>query len=198
MFPRLIVDTPQQKAEPRDRLALVRGGDATALHELLVELLPQVRRYLHRLLGERAWTEDAVQDALVELAKALPKFRGGAQLSTYVFRICTRVGYRSLRAHSRRETSLGLIPEDTQIADLRSHVARREVLRRLYRCLDELKPDRRIAFVLCAIEGYDSHEAAAIVGIRPANMRARLKRARRDLARLIDADVLLSKMEVGP
>ena len=50
------------------------AGSADA--DALVALLPKVRRWLHRLLGPGAALDDVTQDALIEIARALPRFRG--------------------------------------------------------------------------------------------------------------------------
>jgi RNA polymerase sigma-70 factor (ECF subfamily) len=63
----------------------------------------------------------------------------------------------------------------------------RETLRTLYRCLERISEKRRVAFVLCAIEGFSPAEAAVLEGTRPETMRARLCEARDELARRLSA-----------
>ena len=70
----------------------------------------------------------------------------------------------------------------------------REALRRLYRCLERLPKKRRVAFVLCAIEGMTPMEAAMIVGARPGAVRSRLMHARREVARMLSADPYVSAL----
>ena len=51
----------------------------------------------------------------------------------------------------------------------------------LFRALDELSLEQRVAFVLCVIEERPSHEAAEIIGAPPATVRARVQAAKKTL-----------------
>jgi RNA polymerase sigma-70 factor (ECF subfamily) len=53
-----------------------------------------------------------------------------------------------------------------------------------------MSPKRRVAFVLCGIEGLSPSEAGAIEGVPSLVMRARLLQARGDIARLMKGDPL--------
>ena len=162
--------------------------------DVLSDLLPSVRRWMHRLLGAHGGMDDAVQDAMIEIARALPRFRGGSSLDTYAHRISIRVAARYWRKRRLNEVSLELVPPLEDCIDPESLAAQRESLRRLYRCLQKLSSKRRIAFVLCDIEGYTPTEAAAVVGVRAATMRSRLRHARRELGRLLQGDPYLSRL----
>lgn len=166
------------------RIEAVRAGDVDALSDLLVELLPFVRHKLHRLLGPSADLDDAVQDALIELADALPRFEGRAKLTTFVHRIVVRVAYRH---YGRRRgfvpfdegamEDVGLDPEETAM--------QREALARLHRVLAKLPEKRRVAFVLCEIEGLDPAEAAEVADTNALAMRTRLFHARSEVRRML-------------
>lgn len=172
-------------ADPRQ--AAIRAGERDVIEEVLSELLPEVRKLLFRLLGPRADLDDAVQDALCAIADALPRYEGRASLVTFARKIALRVSYRYFRREPL-ETALELVPPPPDEVDPESRAMSREALRRLYRCLEKLPKKRRVAFVLCAIEGMTPQEAASIVGTRPGAMRSRLMHARREVARMLSAD----------
>lgn len=173
----------------------LRAGDEAVLAELLTGLLPRVRGWLWRIIGPGANLDDVVQDCLIELATALPRYRGDAALTTYAHRIAIRVGLRYLRHYRRRnEVSLELVPPIEGGIDPESQAAQREILRRLYRCLDRLSKKRRMAFVLCDIEGLTPSEAAAVNDISAATMRGRLKHARRAMAAMLDREPYLARI----
>lgn len=170
-------------------LEALRARDPEATERALRELLPRIERWMLRLLGPRADLEDAVQDALVELALALPRFEGRSRLSTLAHTVAVRVAYRYYGRQARRaETSLELVPPPADRVDPESRAASREALRRLYRCLDKLPKKQRTAFVLCAVEGMSPTEAAGVAGIGALSMRSNLFHARRQLARMLGAD----------
>lgn len=164
----------------------LRSGDRRALEAALRGLQPDVRAWLHRLLGPRPDLDDANQDALVALAKALPTFEGRSSLRTFARRITVRVAYRYFGKRKKQE-ALALVPPPPDEIDPESRAMNREALRRLHRCLEGLPPNRRMAFLLCCVEGLEPREAAALEGCSANAMRTRLSHARAAVAaRLAD------------
>ena len=64
-----------------------------------------VFRTLHRLTGAGPHVEDLAQEVFLRLYRALPEFRGDAQLSTYLYRITVNVAQDEWKRR-RRERSL--------------------------------------------------------------------------------------------
>jgi RNA polymerase sigma-70 factor (ECF subfamily) len=187
------VTTHGDNAEGFDpaRLTLLRAGDPDEIHETLRELLPGVRRLLFRLLGRSPDLDDATQDAMTELARFLPRFEGRSKLATAAHRIVVRVAYRYFR--SPDAVALESVPEPADtLSDIDARLAAREALARLQRCLRRMPAKRRVAFVLCAIEGLTPSEAARLVGTTSLAMRCRLTWARRELARRLGSDPYMS------
>ena len=165
----------------------LRCVDARAeLERTLLQLMPGLRRRLYRMLGPAGPIDDALQDVLIELAQALPRLAQPAALEGFARTISVRVAYR----YFRRRDSAPLDPEQHAGGEpLPDHqLAERRALLRLHRCLAKLSPKRRTAFVLCAIEELEPHEAAALVGTSAGSMRARYMHARAELARYLRAE----------
>ena len=59
------------------------------------------------------------------------------------------------------------------------------VLRRVWRCLMQIKPKKRIVFVLHEIEGMSGPEIAEMLSASEATVRSRLHHARRELMALL-------------
>ena len=59
--------------------------------QLIVRHQDTVFRMLARLTGEREGLEDMAQETFIRLFRALPHFRGEAQLSTFLYRIVINV-----------------------------------------------------------------------------------------------------------
>ncbi|MBW2463816.1 MAG: sigma-70 family RNA polymerase sigma factor [Deltaproteobacteria bacterium] len=186
---------PGPPVDPR-RTAL-RAGDERVLAEVIEELLPKIHRWAFAQLGPRADLEDATQDALVEVSKALRRYDGRASIATFARRVTLRVCYRYYHRRDREETSLELVPTPADLLDPESHAVSREALRRLYQCLDALPQKRRAAFVLCAVEGLTAVEAAGIAGCRPGAMRARLMTARAELEEMLRGDAVIDVLLRG-
>lgn len=182
---------PEAAAVPADLPArLIRRcqeGDEAAWAELYVQEGPRVARFLRRLLGPSRDTDDAVQQVFVELFTSLPRFRGDARLSTWLYRIACHVAGKKLRGERRRRRRLAALldwlgvesgdaptapgPEDC--------VAAREELGRLADAVDALPVGLRLVWVLRMVEGLSSEEVAAALGLPVGTVRSRLHHARR-------------------
>jgi RNA polymerase sigma-70 factor (ECF subfamily) len=179
----------------RVRLEALQRGDPEVTAEVIAELIPRVRGWLLRLLGSRNELDDAVQDALTEIARALPRFEGRSTVAYMAHRITVRVAYRYFGKRGKsRETTLEVVPPPADLIDPESRAMGREALRSLYRCLDRLPKRRRVAFVLCAVEGLSPSEAAEVAGVSSTAMRSRLQHARKELARMLSGDPYVSSL----
>jgi RNA polymerase sigma-70 factor (ECF subfamily) len=151
------------------------------LERLLRDLQPRVRGWLHRMLGPGADLDDACQEALIQLSTALLRFEGRSSLNTFARRVTLRVAYRFFKR--RPEFPMAAPPEVIDGIDDEQRTSHRQEIAHLYRCLQKLSDRRRIAFVLCAIEGLTPSQAAELTGATPVAMRSRLLQARRELER---------------
>ena len=59
-----------------------RDGDDRARATLFARLYPLVRKHVSFVLGFDPATDDAVQESMVQIFRALPKFRGESSPST--------------------------------------------------------------------------------------------------------------------
>jgi len=154
----------------------------TELYEAHVDA---VHALLTRLLGPSPDREDVLQQAFLQVHLALPRFRGEASLATFVRRIAVHVAVDHLRGRHRQ-----LVPTDPaamdELIDPGAAPAARATARRglvaLFTALAELDADKRVAFVLTAIEGLSMREAATLVGASPDAVKQRALAARRQLA----------------
>jgi RNA polymerase sigma-70 factor (ECF subfamily) len=175
-----------------DRAARLRAGDPAAIRDALRELVPLVRGWLYRLLGASADLDDAAQEALAEIAQFLPRFEGRSSLATAAHRITVRVAYRHFG--TRRDVPLEIVPELVDPGSpTDARLMAREALIRLHRCLERMPAKRRVAFVLCAIEGMTPAEAARVADTTGLAMRCRLIHARREIARMLRHDPYLAR-----
>lgn len=62
-------------------LSQAKSGDGRAFESLLEPHLPQLRGLLRRLLVSPADADDALQETLLQVQKALPSFEGRSKLS---------------------------------------------------------------------------------------------------------------------
>lgn len=195
-LPSLVSLSPLSERDAVDRLvARLRASDV-ALHErVLRELLPDVRRWTTALVGRHPEAEDAVQESLAQIATALYRFEGRSSLRTLARRITVRAATRHMKRH--RAGSHALMDVEAAGSSSQSPEqlsADRRTLARIHEHLAHLVPNRRVAFVLCVIEGLTPSEAAAEAGCTAIAMRGRLFQARRELEERLRADERLASL----
>jgi RNA polymerase sigma factor (sigma-70 family) len=158
-------------------LQAAHGGDARAMEQLLRLCRPDVRRYAQRhcLISD---VDDAVQEALLLLARRLHALRALAAFSGWLLRVvqreCRRLGRVAFAYDPYDEEKLEqwlLRHEDDQSLRLE-----------LSQALQSLPPHYREVLLLRDFEELAIAEIAARLGLTVAATKSRLHRAR-ELAR---------------
>lgn len=175
----------------RDPLLALREGDAGPFEEL-------VRRHSRTLLGffrrqgvalEEA--EDLVQDVMLKLHQAAPRYRAEERLQAYVFRVAThalvdrrrRAGVRPDRGARDDETLAERPAPGPGPADL---AARRDERARLRAALVELSEGHRLVVELGALEGLSYAEVGSILGVPVGTVKSRMHHALRRLRDVLE------------
>jgi len=175
--------------------AAARSGDASAFAELYARYVDRVYTRVVHLVGPGPDSEDVLQQVFLALHRALPRFRGESLVSTFLYRITVNVAYDHQRRRSRRSVAHDVAALDALIDDAptpEDRVRRRDELRQIFELLERIKPKKRIAFVLVAVEGLSLAEAAELVGARVEAVKQRVLHARRELV------ALMSTAELDP
>jgi RNA polymerase sigma-70 factor (ECF subfamily) len=169
------------------------GGERAAQRELFVEQRTNVHRALFRILGSNRDLEDLLQDAFIEIYRALPSFRGDSTLARWCQTIAVRIAYLTISRRRPPAVDLALVEEAVaNDVDVRRHVQVREAARRLYAALDRIEPKQRIAFALSVIDGKSLTEVAELTESTMFAVKTRVWRARRELMRRANKDAVLS------
>jgi len=155
------------------------------------ELSGPIRRYLERLVGDRATADDLLQDTLLKIARALPEFEGRSSVKTWAFTIATRVATDHFRRpHSRAQ--MVEIDETAPAHVLDEEIDQRLVIDEMSSCvrevIDSLPEDYRTALVLHDLEGQTAAQVAEIAGCSIATAKIRIHRARRRLKQALNEE----------
>ena len=168
------------------------AGDQGALEILFAQHSRALFQTALRLLGNAEDAEDALQEAMLAAYRNLPRFEGRSQFSTWMTRIVINAALmrrRSKRAHpalSLDDSSEEKTPIAERFADGRPSpeqlYAGTELSERVKENLQTLSPLLRNAFELRELEGLSADEAARALGVSRNTLKARLWRARQQLA----------------
>jgi RNA polymerase sigma-70 factor (ECF subfamily) len=178
-------------SEEAKLVAALQDGDAAAFEQLVRDNTGRMLSVARRYLRNEDDAQDAVQEAFLSAFKAIDRFEGEAQLSTWLHRIVVNSCLMRLRSRRRKpEESIedqlpgflenGHLAEPTQgwraRADdlLESSEQRRLVRERI----EQLPEGHRTVLLLRDIEGYDTQRTAIELEISPGAVKTRLHRAR--------------------
>ena len=177
----------------RDLAQRAASGERGAQRELFMAQRGAVHHALFRILGSNRDLEDLVQDAFLEIFRALPSFRGDSTLSRWCQTIATRVAYPAISRRRPPPVDLALVEESVpDDVDTERQVMLREATRRLYAALDRIEVKQRVAFALAVIDGRPLAEVAELTESTTIAVKTRVWRARKDLMKRASKDALLS------
>jgi RNA polymerase sigma-70 factor, ECF subfamily len=165
---------------PAALVAAVRHGNEDASARLYDRYAPRARRVLMRCLGSTDELGDALQDVFVEVFRSLGKLQEPSALEAWITRIAVFVARARIRRRSRTRW-LRLFSAEA-MPDPPAAIASPEVraaLDAIYRILDTLTADERIAFALRFVEGMALNEVAAACDCSLATVKRRLDRAQK-------------------
>jgi RNA polymerase sigma-70 factor (ECF subfamily) len=158
------------------RIAAAVAGDRSAAEALLAELLPRARNLVRFLVRGDSEVDDYAQNALIQVLRSLPSFRGDSNLTTWADRITVRTVMRQIgRRRREREQQAQLEPElgalHAPAPGSDDYAARR----RLAQVLDGLPEAQRQALVLHHVVGMSVPELATDLGISFDTVKSRLR-----------------------
>lgn len=172
-----------------------RDGDRDAQQRLLLSHVERVRGLITRLVGGGPDVDDLLQVTCVETLRSLKRYRGDASFAFWMDRIATHTVYKHFRTNRRRRARIVPVEDPDRAPDALDEARRlewRDAVARARELLGRVKPQRRIVFLLVAVEGRTVEEAAAMLDLSLSAAKSRYLRARRD----VDA-LLVERPELG-
>jgi RNA polymerase sigma-70 factor (ECF subfamily) len=168
-------------------------GDEQAVEALFRRYQRPLFQTALRVLGNTEDAEDALQDGLLSAYRNLRRFEGRSQFSTWLTRIVINAALMRRRsAKARPAVSLDEAPREEELPAAERFAddgpnpeqvfASTEIREMISENLDELSPLLRTAFVLREVQGYSTGEAAKKLGVTENTLKARLWRARHQMA----------------
>jgi len=175
----------EQETE-RALVARLRAGDASAFDAIYDAYRARLFAYLLRMARHREVAEDLLEETWLRLITHPPPADAELKLTPWLFTVARNLflswsRWRLLDAERVGELARMTLRAPPQPGPL-DEVARGEREQALEQALARLPARAREALLLVGVEGLTPGEAAAVCGIAPEAMRARLMRARRLLA----------------
>lgn len=173
-------------------------GDFRAFEELVHATEARLYAHLLRLTENAADAKELLQESYLSAYKNLGSFKGNSSFATWIYRIATN---HALMHFRRKRPEVGFdgmedlpIPTHEELKNRRisdwdldpaEAAHRKEVRHLLEEAIAKLPPTYRAVVALRDIEGLDTEETAAALGINPGAVKTRLHRARIFLRELL-------------
>ncbi len=178
-----------------DFIEKLKAGDAEAFDTLVNRYSADVYGLLYRLTDGAEDAGDLTQETFLSALKAIKKFRGEADLKTWLFRIAINESRNRFRWWKRRQrqntVSLDAPVGESETAfgdtlagnsvNPEENALRVEREKRLRKALLDLPDIYREAVVLCDIEGLAYDEIAGALEINIGTVKSRIARGRDEL-----------------
>jgi RNA polymerase sigma-70 factor (ECF subfamily) len=138
-------------------------------------------RVAYSVLRHREDAEDVAQETLAKAYRGFTQLRNRERFRAWLVRATWRLAVDRLRSDRRRLTREQAVSAAAAV-DTEKQAADHERARHLWAAIDSLPEKLRLTIVLSGIEGHDTREVAALLGIPEGTVRSRLFLARKALA----------------
>jgi RNA polymerase sigma-70 factor (ECF subfamily) len=159
-------------------LERINQGDSASFDALFHRHYDRVYGLLFRLLGNRAEAEDVTQEVFIKLYRKPLKGNREHNVSAWLYRVATNMGYNRLRGRNRRwRRDLMLVPDTTDGPVDPADAAAREETRALVRAVLTRLPERQTQMLLLRQMGLSYAELAQVCDVAPGSVGTMLVRA---------------------
>jgi RNA polymerase sigma-70 factor (ECF subfamily) len=195
--------TPRALSLTQPDLAVLRKaqrGDEKAFTLILRTYETPVYNYVLRLVGDRTLAEDLTQEVFLRVYQGLPKFSLRCKFTTWLFQVTKNRVLDELRASERRPRNVVALDDMPHLEVLDAPIERGETISALWRAIDSLSVDLKMALLLRDVIGLSYTEIADTLEITLATVKWRIFKAREEVAVAVarETDVPVPGEEVEP
>jgi RNA polymerase sigma-70 factor (ECF subfamily) len=181
----------------------LKRGDAAAFEELVAERSGEIYGLLFRLTESSEEARDLTQETFLRAFQSIGRFRGEADLRTWIYRIAINQARNRWRWWRRRRRDSTVSLESTQGSTERTvastlaetsnnpeqHTLARERELALRAALQKVGRAYRETVILRDIEGFTYEEIASALEINVGTVKSRLARGRQELRQKLEGSL---------
>ncbi|WP_430813114.1 RNA polymerase sigma factor [Carboxylicivirga sp. RSCT41] len=166
-------------------IKLIKAGDVGSYAQLIDKYQHMAFTLANSIVKNKEEAEEVTQDAFYKAYKALDKFKGDAEYSTWLYRIVYNAAISKLRSRKGETTSLESQEVNRQSAfNFSDNLNRLEQQERkvfLKKALKKLKEDDAFVIILYYYKEQSIEEIAQTTGLSKSNVKIKLHRGRKQL-----------------
>ena len=162
-------------------LRKAQRGDERAFSIIVRAYQVPVFNYVMRLVGDRSLAEDLTQEIFLRVFQGLPNFSLRCKFTTWLFQVTKNRVLDELRAVERRPRALVALDDIAPLEVLDAPVERLEEMDSLWRAVEGLTVDLKMALLLRDVVGLSYTEIADSLEITLATVKWRIYKAREEV-----------------
>ena len=165
----------------------VKSGNQSAFKAIVSRHKSSVAATVYGMLGKCLEAEDIGQEVFIRFYKAINKFRGEAELSTYLTRIAINLSLNEINKRKKRTFfSFDSWANDQldkgNLEEKNTSYERKEIIAK---AISKLKDNYKSVLVLRLINGFSTEETAEILNVPVGTVLSRLYRAQEKLRKIL-------------
>jgi RNA polymerase sigma-70 factor (ECF subfamily) len=169
---------------PQPDLSILRKaqrGDERAFSIIVRSYETPVFNYVLRMVGDRSLAEDLTQEVFLRVYQGLPNFSLRSRFTTWMFQVTKNRVLDELRAVERRPRTVVAIEDAPSLEVLDTPLENLEEMDALWRAINDLSVDLRMALLLRDVVGLSYTEIADSLEITLATVKWRIYKAREEV-----------------
>ncbi|HEY1758833.1 MAG TPA: RNA polymerase sigma factor [Bryobacteraceae bacterium] len=164
----------------------VRQGDETSFALLLERHRSPVVNFLHRMVQNRAVSEELAQEVFLRVYRSRETYEPTAKFTTWLFRIATHLALNWIRDGKKEKTNESLSEEvmegmERQVADRQPSVEQTMIyavkVREIRKAIEALPEKQRAAVLMHKYQGLDYSQISGALGCTESAVKSLLFRA---------------------
>jgi RNA polymerase sigma-70 factor (ECF subfamily) len=163
-------------------LRRAQRGDERAFSTIVRAYERPVYNYVLRLVGDRALAEDLTQEVFLRVYQGLSQFSSRSRFTTWLFQVTKNRVLDELRAIERRPRAVVNLDEIAPLEVVDQPLERTETIDAVWRAVDALNVDLKMALLLRDVVGLSYTEIADALEITLATVKWRIYKAREEVA----------------
>ena len=163
-------------------LRKAQRGDERAFSLILRAYEVPVYNYVLRLVGgDRSLAEDLTQEVFLRVFQGLPNFSLRSKFTTWLFQVTKNRVLDELRASERRPRAVVALDDIAPLEIVDAPLERIEAIDAVWRAVEELNVDLKMALLLRDVVGMSYTEIADSLEVTLATVKWRIYKAREEV-----------------
>ena len=185
----------QNNSVDKQLVERVRRGDKRAFDLLILKYQHKIISIVGRYLGDQNDVQDVSQETFIKAYRAIPNFRGESAFYTWLYRIAVNTAKNHLVSKSRRPPNIDVDIDDGEFQNNsavlmdnespQASLATSQMEQVIFRSIENLPSELRIAVTLREFDGLSYEEIAKIMNCPVGTVRSRIFRAREAIEKKI-------------